>query len=247
VNAEVDHPRWSQKNERRIGELERRPTLLYNGYATEVALLGEPRAVVAALLAALGTPVRDGGFLAEAQAIMAAWRKEIAPRLASDAVAIDPARLCAEISRALPPDGILVADTGYSGIWTGTLVELEPTQTYHRAAGSLRHRATRTRSRPARSGSTRTSSKPRSRASATTISPCVEPISLTRKPPGLSTRVASVRSSRRILAPSLPPPSSAATGSRATSVETAARSSSERYGGFETRTSTVRAPSALAR
>jgi len=39
VNPEVDHPRWSQKNERRIGELERRPTLLYNGYAAEVAHL----------------------------------------------------------------------------------------------------------------------------------------------------------------------------------------------------------------
>ena len=37
VNPDVDHPRWSQKSERRIGELERRPTLLFNGYATEVA------------------------------------------------------------------------------------------------------------------------------------------------------------------------------------------------------------------
>lgn len=33
VNPNVDHPRWSQENERRIGELERRPTLLFNGYA----------------------------------------------------------------------------------------------------------------------------------------------------------------------------------------------------------------------
>lgn len=39
VNPEVDHPRWSQKHERRIGELERRPTLPFNGYATEVAHL----------------------------------------------------------------------------------------------------------------------------------------------------------------------------------------------------------------
>ena len=39
VNPEVDHPRWSQQLERRIGELERRPTLLFNGYAAEVAHL----------------------------------------------------------------------------------------------------------------------------------------------------------------------------------------------------------------
>jgi sulfoxide reductase catalytic subunit YedY len=39
VNPEVDHPRWSQRRERRIGELTKRPTLLFNGYADEVAPL----------------------------------------------------------------------------------------------------------------------------------------------------------------------------------------------------------------
>lgn len=36
VNPQVDHPRWSQATERRIGELSRRPTLMFNGYADEV-------------------------------------------------------------------------------------------------------------------------------------------------------------------------------------------------------------------
>jgi sulfoxide reductase catalytic subunit YedY len=39
VNPEVDHPRWSQKTERRIGELSRRKTLMFNGYSEEVASL----------------------------------------------------------------------------------------------------------------------------------------------------------------------------------------------------------------
>jgi methionine sulfoxide reductase catalytic subunit len=39
VNPEVDHPRWSQATERRIGELSRRPTLMFNGYAAQVASL----------------------------------------------------------------------------------------------------------------------------------------------------------------------------------------------------------------
>jgi len=40
--------------------------------------------------------------------------------------------------RALPADGVLVADTGYSGIWTGTMIEMDGIdQTYLRAAGSL--------------------------------------------------------------------------------------------------------------
>ena len=37
VNPDVDHPRWSQASERRIGEFRMRPTLLFNGYANEVA------------------------------------------------------------------------------------------------------------------------------------------------------------------------------------------------------------------
>ncbi len=44
VNPEVDHPRWSQRTERRIGEgsglfAKRRPTLPFNGYANQVASL----------------------------------------------------------------------------------------------------------------------------------------------------------------------------------------------------------------
>jgi methionine sulfoxide reductase catalytic subunit len=37
VNPAVDHPRWSQATERRIGEVRRRPTLPFNGYAEQVA------------------------------------------------------------------------------------------------------------------------------------------------------------------------------------------------------------------
>lgn len=42
VNPNVDHPRWSQKTERRIGEpifKQRRPTLMFNGYGDQVASL----------------------------------------------------------------------------------------------------------------------------------------------------------------------------------------------------------------
>ena len=39
VNPEVDHPRWSQATERRLGELGRRETLMFNGYGDQVARL----------------------------------------------------------------------------------------------------------------------------------------------------------------------------------------------------------------
>lgn len=37
VNPQVDHPRWSQATERRIGEFQRRDTLMFNGYEEQVA------------------------------------------------------------------------------------------------------------------------------------------------------------------------------------------------------------------
>jgi methionine sulfoxide reductase catalytic subunit len=37
VNPEVDHPRWSQAKERRLGEFYKRPTLMFNGYGDQVA------------------------------------------------------------------------------------------------------------------------------------------------------------------------------------------------------------------
>jgi sulfoxide reductase catalytic subunit YedY len=39
VNPDVDHPRWSQARERRIGEFLRRPTQMFNGYGEQVASL----------------------------------------------------------------------------------------------------------------------------------------------------------------------------------------------------------------
>jgi methionine sulfoxide reductase catalytic subunit len=39
VNPDVDHPRWSQRTERRIGDFIKRKTLMFNGYADQVASL----------------------------------------------------------------------------------------------------------------------------------------------------------------------------------------------------------------
>jgi sulfoxide reductase catalytic subunit YedY len=39
VNPQVDHPRWSQEKERRIGEFRKRDTLMFNGYGAQVAEL----------------------------------------------------------------------------------------------------------------------------------------------------------------------------------------------------------------
>lgn len=114
------------------------PTEIGRSYPNTTGALGDPKATLAKLLVALGKPTRDSAFADRAAGIVAAWRAERAPLLASNAAPLYPDRLCAEITRALPHDGILVADTGYSSIWTSSLVEFNGAgQTYLRAAGSL--------------------------------------------------------------------------------------------------------------
>src|SRR5205823_13970649 len=81
---------------------------------------------------------RDHASAEEAARIVASWRASMAPLVAQETGPVTVERLCAEVTRALPTDGILVADTGYSGIWTGTVIELNGAgQSYLRAAGSL--------------------------------------------------------------------------------------------------------------
>ena len=114
------------------------PLELGRSYPNTLGLMGDPKITLAKLAAALGKQPRDRTFADRAAGIVAAWRQARAPALASNATPIWPDRLCDEITRALPPDGILVADTGYSGIWSSTLIELNGEgQTYLRAAGSL--------------------------------------------------------------------------------------------------------------
>jgi len=114
------------------------PLELGRSYSNTLGLCGDPRETLRKLLAAIGKPMRDGGFAEQAAGLMAAWRAEMASAFASTRSPVQVERLCAEIERALPEDGILVADTGYSGIWTGTCIELNGAgQSYLRAAGSL--------------------------------------------------------------------------------------------------------------
>jgi len=60
------------------------------------------------------------------------------PALASDAVPIRPERMCAELTRHVPDNGIVVVDTGHAGMWMGGMYDLtSPRQNYMRSAGHL--------------------------------------------------------------------------------------------------------------
>jgi len=122
----------------RIVQIEPDPLEIGRSYPNTFGVLGDPKVSVAKLLQIIGKPVRDTSYAEEAARIVADWRESMQPLVEKNTAPITVERLCAEITKALPRDGVLFADTGYSGIWTGTMIDLNGAgQTYQRAAGSL--------------------------------------------------------------------------------------------------------------
>jgi acetolactate synthase-1/2/3 large subunit len=109
-------------------------------YVPEVSLLGDARAVLLQMLECTG-PTAAGTrapWLARVASLAEGWRATESTHRDSVATPMRPERLMREISRALPAGGVLVADTGHSGIWAGTMVDFDKRgQRLIRAAGSL--------------------------------------------------------------------------------------------------------------
>ncbi|HIE26264.1 TPA: thiamine pyrophosphate-binding protein [Candidatus Poribacteria bacterium] len=114
------------------------PSELGRNYPNTVPLVGDAKVTVRKLIESLNPNSIKEQWSQYAQKLVTAWRGEQQPLRNSDAVPIRPERLCKELTEALPSDAVLVADTGYSGVWTGAMVDLtHPQQRYIRAAGSL--------------------------------------------------------------------------------------------------------------
>jgi len=111
---------------------------LGRNYPGTFGILGDPKASLRGMLGFLDRQDRRDRWIARAQTIVAEWRDERHSLMGSDAAPIRVERLCWELTKHLPANAVLVADTGYSGIWTGTSVSLtQRGQTYLRSAGSL--------------------------------------------------------------------------------------------------------------
>ncbi|MEC9014193.1 MAG: thiamine pyrophosphate-binding protein [Chloroflexota bacterium] len=114
------------------------PAELGRSYPNEVSLQGDAKATVQKLIESLEPTHDRTEWTSRASELVSQWREEVLPRATSNAVPIIPERLCNELTQALPPNSVLVADTGHAGIWTGSMVDLNHAgQDYIRCAGSL--------------------------------------------------------------------------------------------------------------
>ncbi|MEE8472651.1 MAG: thiamine pyrophosphate-binding protein, partial [Dehalococcoidia bacterium] len=114
------------------------PSELGRNYPNAASLLGDARVTLRSLIRVLERREPGGEWVQRAQQLLGEWRAEVAPLRDSDAVPIRPERICQELTESLPPDAVVVADTGHSGIWTGTMMDLNHSgQRYIRCGGTL--------------------------------------------------------------------------------------------------------------
>ena len=115
---------------------------LGRNYALDVGLQGDVRNTLRRMITATeagGSAAPDrSAWVARVQELVAAWKEQVRDVWESDIEPMRPERLCGELSDYLPEDAILVSDTGHSGVWTGTMLDLpHPGQSFVRCAGSL--------------------------------------------------------------------------------------------------------------
>jgi acetolactate synthase-1/2/3 large subunit len=113
------------------------PVEIGRNYSGVIGVQADVRMAVDAITVSCEA-ARHDEWMAAARKHVEAWRVETEKLRQSDAVPINPGRLCKELSELLPKDAILFADTGFAALWSNTMVWLtHPTQRYFRAAGSL--------------------------------------------------------------------------------------------------------------
>lgn len=116
------------------------PQALGRNYPLEAAVNGDAKVTMARMLADVdrASAARRKAWIMEMQAICREWAAKYQGTLASDAVPMRPERICAELTRHVPDDAIVVVDTGHAGMWMGGFFDLtSPRQSYMRSAGHL--------------------------------------------------------------------------------------------------------------
>ena len=121
-----------------IIQLDINPEELGRNYPIEVGMQGDVRNSLRRMIEHADPVEPRTEWISRVQELVGTWKASVSEKVNSDITPMLPERLCGELTDHLPSDAILVSDTGHSGIWTGTMIDLKhPDQTFIRCAGSL--------------------------------------------------------------------------------------------------------------
>jgi acetolactate synthase-1/2/3 large subunit len=122
----------------RIVQLDIDPAEVGRNYPGALGLVGDAKKTLKALLECVDTRREASDWAQCAREMVKRWQQAVMSLRNSDARPVRPERLCNEITAILPQNAVLIADTGYSAIWSGTMIDFtHPGQDYLRSAGSL--------------------------------------------------------------------------------------------------------------
>jgi acetolactate synthase-1/2/3 large subunit len=116
------------------------PEAIGRNYPLLVGIQGDAKITLSVMLDNLDTTTahRRKAWVDEVQTTWNECSNKYEAALHSDASPIRPERICAELTRGVPDNAIVVADTGHAGMWMGGMYDLtDPRQSYMRSAGHL--------------------------------------------------------------------------------------------------------------
>jgi acetolactate synthase-1/2/3 large subunit len=116
------------------------PEHLGRNYPLKAGVLADAKVALAQMLAQCdrASAERRTAWLQHVRKTGDEWRAKYREMLESEAVPIRPERICAELSRHVPDDAIVLSDTGHAGMWMGGMYDLRtPKQSFMRSAGHL--------------------------------------------------------------------------------------------------------------
>jgi acetolactate synthase-1/2/3 large subunit len=116
------------------------PETLGRNYPLKAGVLGDAKTCLALMLQQCdrSSASRRKSWLEKTKALCAEWREKYRAMLESEAVPMRPERICAELSRHVPENAIVLSDTGHAGMWMGGMYDVKsPRQSFIRSAGHL--------------------------------------------------------------------------------------------------------------
>src|SRR5919204_1820606 len=116
------------------------PETIGRNYPLKAGVLADAKVALSQMLAQCdrSSATKRKPWIDRVQGMCSEWRDKYGPMLSSDAVPIRPERICAELTRHVPDDAIVLADTGHAGMWMGGMYDLRTErQSFMRSAGHL--------------------------------------------------------------------------------------------------------------
>jgi acetolactate synthase-1/2/3 large subunit len=114
------------------------PETIGRNYPLKAGVLGDAKVCLSMMLQSAERSNKRKAWIEQVGKICGEWRDKYKAALGSEAVPVRPERICAELSRHVPDNAIVLSDTGHAGMWMGGMYETRTAaQSFLRSAGHL--------------------------------------------------------------------------------------------------------------